>query len=274
MLGFSRTDFTESCEENKAYLYIINCYNDNEKFFKIGITKHLDLKGRFNSYSTMPYKFEIIKQIQTLPSIVFDLETKLHQLCKPFKYIPMLSFGGEQECFTNISEALTYVGDIINWMSVCVDIPVITNPVLNCKGGISKINFKELCKLYIKSIQEDDNLTQQDIEDFSPIFLEARKIFRANLVEDITASAMQQTRLQQRIDIHNQAHSQMFEVKDNLPFEINTFYGLQDVKEGIQLIYDRFNIKKKAKSTEIEQWFNIKKTIKNGVSGYTILNQK
>lgn len=272
--GYSRTDFSESCEENKAYLYIINCYNDNENFFKIGITKHLDLKKRFGSDGIMPYKYNVVRRIESFPSIVFDLETKLHQLCNPTKYIPLISFGGEQECFTNIDTAIEYIEDITKWMSVCIDVPLITNPVLNCKGGISKINFKELCKLYIQSIEENDTITQQDIEDFSPIFLEARKIFRANLIEDITASAMQQTRLQQRITIHTQTYSKTFEIKDNLPFKVNEFYGLQDVKDGIQSTYDMLDIKKKAKSTEVEQWFNIKKTIKNGISGYTILSVK
>lgn len=167
--------------------------------------------------------------------------------------------------------------------STLIDILNDPNPIEFFKppAGTDKIklggkvaNFKKLCKDYIEAVESDDIESRNFIEDFSPIFLEARRIFRANLVEDITASAMQQTRLQQRIDIHNQAYSKMFEIKDNLPFIVDGFYGLQEVKEGIQLIYDKFNIQKKAKSTEIEQWFHIKKTIKNGVSGYTILKRK
>lgn len=142
------------------------------------------------------------------------------------------------------------------------------------KLGGKVANFKKLCKDYIEAIESEDIESRNFIEDFSPIFLQARKIFRANLIEDITASAMQQTRLQQRIDIQNQAYSKMFEVKGNLPFIVNQFYGLQEVKDGIQSTYDMFQIKKKAKSTELDQWFNITKMIKNGVSGYKIIGIK
>ena len=42
-MAYSRTDFTDTCEDNKGYLYIIECYNETEKFFKIGITKFKDI---------------------------------------------------------------------------------------------------------------------------------------------------------------------------------------------------------------------------------------
>ncbi|MCB1711423.1 MAG: DEAD/DEAH box helicase family protein [Candidatus Riesia sp.] len=142
------------------------------------------------------------------------------------------------------------------------------------KLGGKVANFKKLCKDYITAIESGDIESRNFIEDFSPIFAEARRVFRANLIEDITASAMQQTRLQQRIDVHNQACSKMIDIKNNLRFNINDFYTIQEVKDEIQSVYDKFNIKKKAKSTEIEIWFNVKKTIKNGISGYSILSFK
>lgn len=267
MSGFSRTEFTEFCEENKGYLYIIKCSNDNESFYKIGITKQEFLRKRFSCDTSMPYNVETIKTYVSHPSIIFDLETKLHQICKQHHYTPIINFGGYTECFTNIELAIEYVESLL-WLSVLQEHKHTTN--IKPK----KCNFKKLCEDYILSIETGDNESRDFIEEFNPIFKDARRTFKANVIDDITASAMQQRRLQQRIDIQTHANTLMLDVANQLTFQTGNFYTNNEVKEQIQQTFNSLNIQKTAKATDLTKWFIVKKGTQMGSFGYRIIGRK
>jgi hypothetical protein len=77
-------------------LYVIKCYNDTESFYKIGRT-YTKLYRRF---SQIPYNVEVVKIINsTNGGYIFDLEKRLKNKYKQFKYIPSINFGGKHECF-------------------------------------------------------------------------------------------------------------------------------------------------------------------------------
>lgn len=77
-------------------LYVIECYNDNEKFIKIGRT-FCTLNVRFNQ---LPYKYKIIKVISNKDgNHIYNLETRVKRKFKKYKYIPQLNFGGMNECY-------------------------------------------------------------------------------------------------------------------------------------------------------------------------------
>jgi len=103
LTGWSKTQWIDFCElkTREPLLYIIRCYNENEEFIKIGRTSTSTIK-RFKKKQTMPYEYEVIKEIKGSPGFIFDKEVKLHRLYKEYKYKPLIHFGGETECF-NIS---------------------------------------------------------------------------------------------------------------------------------------------------------------------------
>lgn len=100
--GWTKTTWKRACENRIAKLYIIRCFNENESFYKIGITCK-DIKTRFGYKSQLPYNHEIVKLIESEDSdYIFSLERKLHKLNKEFKYKPEIFFDGFTECFSEI----------------------------------------------------------------------------------------------------------------------------------------------------------------------------
>lgn len=100
--GWSRTRFVKLCKRTgKAILYAIKCYDNNESFYKIGITSN-DLKTRFKRKGYLPYDYTPLFEIEGSPSYIFDLEVRLHSLLKDDRYEPKIEFGGYTECFTTI----------------------------------------------------------------------------------------------------------------------------------------------------------------------------
>ena len=78
-------------------VYIIECWNNEEKFYKIGKT-YKTVKNRFRG-SFMTYEYKIIKEIIGTPKEVSELEIKLKQKNKEYKYLPKIYFCGINECF-------------------------------------------------------------------------------------------------------------------------------------------------------------------------------
>lgn len=103
LTGRTKTKFKNSCKRNNGYgsLYLIRCFNENESFFKIGITS-TKISHRF-SKCNMPYDYEIISIKKDDPSNTWDGEKNLHKKLRKYKYKPLIGFAGETECFSIIS---------------------------------------------------------------------------------------------------------------------------------------------------------------------------
>jgi hypothetical protein len=102
--GWGKTEFVNACSKhnNIGTLYIIRCFNDNEEFYKIGITgQTLFQRFGYTDKSTirMPYNYEIIQEIRNNSELIWDIEQYLHKLYKPFIYKPTIKFAGSNECF-------------------------------------------------------------------------------------------------------------------------------------------------------------------------------
>lgn len=80
-----------------AKLYIIRCYNDNEEFYKIGITSKT-IEERFSKYR-FPYNMEVIHLYETNVFDAFKLERQLLNSYYDYKYVPLINFCGKTECF-------------------------------------------------------------------------------------------------------------------------------------------------------------------------------
>ena len=93
--SWSKSDWVALAKGRQAKLYVIECFNKEEKFIKIGITyKHL--KRRFSKF---PYKYNIVKIIGSYNAgYIYDLEKVLLRNTKQFRYCPKIAFNGYTEC--------------------------------------------------------------------------------------------------------------------------------------------------------------------------------
>ena len=102
LTAWNKSAYTACAEINgKSCVYLIKCFSDDESFYKIGITS-TDLNYRFKK-SKMPYSFIVISTKTEGASADWDNEKKLHRNLKKFRYKPLVSFGGETECFSELT---------------------------------------------------------------------------------------------------------------------------------------------------------------------------
>lgn len=100
--SFKRSDFIIRAKGKECTFYNIRLFNDNEEFYKIGITKN-KITERFEDKTLMPYSYEIIQEIKGEAGEIFDLELKNKRLLKDFKYTPKIKFSGHTECFSQLT---------------------------------------------------------------------------------------------------------------------------------------------------------------------------
>lgn len=103
--GWSLTDWIKSAKRSKYFdsfkVYIIECWNENEHFYKIGRTFNTVTK-RFTGQRNMPYNYKIIRLYEETAEEIIKLETKLKSMNKQNKYVPEISFNGFQECYKQL----------------------------------------------------------------------------------------------------------------------------------------------------------------------------
>ena len=103
LIGHTKTKFQDSCTRNNNSLgifYIIKCFDENEQFYKVGITS-LSLSKRYTK-TNMPYKYKIIQELNFNPNLVWDLELLIKRYIKNNNliYKPLLVFpGSSTECY-------------------------------------------------------------------------------------------------------------------------------------------------------------------------------
>lgn len=82
-----------------AIVYIIHCTNDEESFYKVGMTT-VPITKRFNCHRNMPYNFKVLKEIQTNKYEGTFIERSIQDNFKDHRYTPLIKFGGHTECFS------------------------------------------------------------------------------------------------------------------------------------------------------------------------------
>lgn len=107
---FSKSFWKSLNPETDKTLYLIDCFDDNEQFIKIGITSQ-KISERFKSSWELPYKYEILDRIVSKNgSFIWETELYLKRLFKKYKYLPQHDFGGRYECF-NKKYKNTYINE-------------------------------------------------------------------------------------------------------------------------------------------------------------------
>lgn len=92
------------CPGNPGIFYILRCWNDEEEFFKVGITCQESVSVRYTGKQAMPYNFEVIKEVVDYErEKIWNMEKASITYSKEYHYIPDISFGGSlKECFTKV----------------------------------------------------------------------------------------------------------------------------------------------------------------------------
>lgn len=82
--------------EKKCYLYLVKLFNEQEIFYKIGLTIHENILKRFHD---VPYKKSVIEKMEgNLYDLIFREKFFLNKF-KDSNYKPKLYFKGHTECF-------------------------------------------------------------------------------------------------------------------------------------------------------------------------------
>lgn len=107
---FGRKGFIENCRRLKTegILYILKFNNEDEEFYKIGITSNIHRR-----LTNFPYNAETVYVFSGDPGDVYDLEKLLHKKFTSDLYIPNIKFNGYLECFKfkNKEESLNIILD-------------------------------------------------------------------------------------------------------------------------------------------------------------------
>lgn len=103
--SYKKEQWVKKAKNREGIFYIIKCFNDNEIFYKCGITfNSIKYRYRNKDKQRMPYNYEIIRQIKSNNlEYIWDLEKRFINIKKKKKYFPLISFAGSKnECFTNL----------------------------------------------------------------------------------------------------------------------------------------------------------------------------
>jgi hypothetical protein len=101
--GRSFSNWRDRCPRSPGIFYILRCWNEEEEFYKVGITCR-SVKKRYAYSKEMPYNYEVIKEfVSEDRKEIWDLEKETQRKLKQYKYKPKITFGGSiRECFSKI----------------------------------------------------------------------------------------------------------------------------------------------------------------------------
>lgn len=92
--NFLKSDWIQKGKNKIGILYLLKCKNENEEFFKFGITFN-NIQKRYQSKILMPYDYEIIQEIKSEDlEYIWDLEKTIKEKFKKEFYKPKIYFGG------------------------------------------------------------------------------------------------------------------------------------------------------------------------------------
>lgn len=105
--SYIKSEWIKSAGNKQGIFYIIKCWNDNEEFYKVGIT-HNGVHKRYAGKEAMPYVYEIIREIYSDDKeLIWNMEKESIKKLKDYHYSPLTPFSGSKyECFYHIPENL------------------------------------------------------------------------------------------------------------------------------------------------------------------------
>lgn len=97
--NYRKQDWIKRAKNRKGIFYIIKCWNNNEEFYKAGIT-FVSIKARYRK-EMMPYNYKTIYETSSNDKeYIWELEKIFMKFNKNNHYTPSIAFGGSKyECF-------------------------------------------------------------------------------------------------------------------------------------------------------------------------------
>lgn len=105
---YKKSSYILKCKKTKgrSNIYIILCYNEEERFVKIGIT-NTKLSVRYSKGDSLPYNHTRLLFLESGAGEVWQLERDLLKQLSNYKYTPKFPFAGMTECVVeDISEII------------------------------------------------------------------------------------------------------------------------------------------------------------------------
>lgn len=79
-------------------LYILECWNSDERFIKVGKT-FTAIEQRYDYKDLMPYSYKVIYRVEGSARYISLLEQAIHKTFKHNKQFPDITFNGGTECY-------------------------------------------------------------------------------------------------------------------------------------------------------------------------------
>lgn len=79
--------------------YIIECWDKDENFIKIGRT-YRKVSRRFRTLNMLPYNYKTLYEIIDSGIKICKIEEELKRVVSKYKYVPIKSFNGMHECYS------------------------------------------------------------------------------------------------------------------------------------------------------------------------------
>ena len=99
VLGETISNLIKDGRNPEGRLYVLECFDDKEHFFKIGITsKTVEL--RYPSHTSMPYDYILLLEVDIGLIESFQIEQRILVTYSEFSFHPKKYFGGETECLS------------------------------------------------------------------------------------------------------------------------------------------------------------------------------
>lgn len=108
--------YSSKKKRKKSIFYIIECWNNEERFIKLGVTSR-SISKRFRDNYDMPYNYKILREFEYANIDASDaLEVKLLSFTKSAIYTPRLNFSGRTE-----TRLLSIKNSLLELFDVCSD---------------------------------------------------------------------------------------------------------------------------------------------------------
>jgi hypothetical protein len=139
-----------------------------------------------------------------------------------------------------------------------------TLPFFNCRSALRQVVkdkggstvFKDVVELY-----DAGDITVDQLQVYAPDIRDAYNLLG---VKKMKALGLNPTRIKQALADARPEIQQDLQQAVYVEFQLNSFYTLKDIKNKLQGIYDSLGMFKKAKATDLNQWFTTtNKNVKN-----------
>ena len=230
----------------------------------------------FNYTTIEEYEAEVLKQLDTNKSIITTYEstdndavrnalvlgTRLNPYVLERNGVIKLNENAWYSEMNNYAVVNTqyYVKNLVNTVINGIPYnfrkknPNITLEGLNKLRLSKKPNFKKLCLEYIEAKENKDNFTAEEIEVEYPLIKEA---YEKLGVDKMKALDYIQKRFTETLTSANTLLSNEERIVQLLNLRIGQLIKKADIKQELQNIYNILGINKKAKATDLNNWYSV-----------------